>query len=310
MARQSADSTVYEIVIPNPDPEQPPRIIPLPYVLPGATFFDGAGSFESGEFEASVQSPRFLELGEHGRVRVLMGSGEDMLVAADGEVPVRRVSIDSDDEEGPTVTLSFENDASQVTPGTMLTAVLEDPSGINVLGTQPSNSILLEQDDSGFPVDVTSSFVLDEGEFTRGQLQYELPQEISPGRHTLVLRVSDMLENAGQAEIGFNVIPAGGAQISGHSVFPNPFRDRARFVIEVTSSTASDVELAIHTTDGRTIHRMRQSGVQGKIVLEWDGRDQRGDEVANGVYLYTVRASFQTERAFTEVSTGRVVRMR
>lgn len=310
MARESADSTVYLIVIPRPDPDDPPRIVELPYVLPGATFFDGTGRFEGGELETQLQSPRFLELGEHGRVRVLMGSGSDLLVAADGEVPVRRTSFASDDEEGPQVSLSFENDASQVTPGTTLTAVLEDPSGINVLGTQPSNSILLEQDDSGFPVDVTSLFRLDEGRFTRGQLEYELPQETSPGRHTLVLSVSDMLENASKAEIGFNVIPAGGAQISGHSVFPNPFRDRARFVVEVTSSSSSDVEITIHSTDGRTIQRLRRSGVQGKILLEWDGRDLRGDEVANGVYLYTVRASFQTERAFTEVSTGRVVRMR
>jgi hypothetical protein len=258
-------------------------------------------------------APAFMRFGQNGRVRILMESDTEMFVGASTQVPVEKRSITIEDDEPPRIELRFQNDARQVPPGTPLLATLEDESGINVLATTPANSIQLEFDDNGFPVDATNLFVLDEGEFTRGTLVYELPSGIPPGEHRVVLRASDMLNNLGATELAFKVIEAGGIDIAGHAAFPNPFRESTRFVVEVTSpeATASDVELTVFTVQGHAVKRLRsQLDQSGVVVLPWDGRDERGDEVANGVYLYRIQATFGTDPALTETVMGRIVRMR
>ena len=227
------------------------------------------------------------------------------------DVPVEQVSITNEDAQGPTIQLAFENNATQVTPGSTLTASIEDESGINVLGSKAVNSILLEFDESGFPIDLTSQFSLDPGEFTKGTLQYEIPSDLSPGEHTVTVSAADMLENVTVVEIRFEVIASGNLEIANHVVYPNPFREDTRFVVEVTGEGGATVELTVYTVDGKAVQRLTDQvdGNGGAMVIPWDGRDLRGDEVANGVYLYTVRASF-AEPGISEVVTGRVVRMR
>ena len=41
---------------------------------------------------------------------------------------------------------------------------------------------------------------------------------------------------------------------------------------------------------GRRVREWSQDGLSGENRLQWDGLDQRGDAVANGVYLLRVSA--------------------
>jgi hypothetical protein len=45
-------------------------------------------------------------------------------------------------------------------------------------------------------------------------------------------------------------------------------------------------------------------------VLAWDGRDARGDEIANGVYLYVVRGSAAGDPRHPAVVNGKIVLMK
>jgi len=162
-------------------------------------------------------------------------------------------------------------------------------------------------------VDVSELFQLDDGSYSRGSLEFKLPDVLSAGSHVLSLSAADMLSNVSVAELEFSVIEAGGIDIVGHAPFPNPFRTETRFVIELTSpaSTRSNVELDIYAVDGSPVESLRGTlDGSGKLVIAWDGRDRRGDEVANGTYVYTVRARFGTNPPVTEVVTGKIVRMR
>ncbi len=313
--RESLRNVQFEYFIdPNPEPGDAPFV--LPYRLDGGSFFTGTGTYESGEARAEVLAPAFMRFGTEGRVRVLLESGTEMFVGLVEPIPVERVDITIDDDDGPSIELAFVNNARQVTAGSQLTARIVDPSGVNVLATVPANSIQLEFDDNGFATDVTPLFQLDEGRFDRGEMAYELPVDLSPGPHTIKLSASDMLSNLSSAEISFTVIAAGGIDIAGHSVYPNPFTNDTRILVEVTSPNTPaavpvEVDVTVFTTSGHRVKRLSGALDQGGVViLPWDGRDDDGDEIANGTYLYTVRATFQTQPPLTETSTGRIVRMR
>jgi flagellar hook assembly protein FlgD len=79
--------------------------------------------------------------------------------------------------------------------------------------------------------------------------------------------------------------------------YPNPMRDETTFFSFILSADVDRVVIAIYTVNGRKVHEM--NGLAGRAgynpapgdpAIEWDGRDEDGDEMANGVYLYRVRA--------------------
>ncbi|MBN1448909.1 MAG: hypothetical protein JXA28_13350, partial [Bacteroidetes bacterium] len=93
--------------------------------------------------------------------------------------------------------------------------------------------------------------------------------------------------------------------------YPNPFQDETAFTFLLTGAEMpQDVEVKIYTVSGRLIRRLSYPGLSMRIgynALKWDGRDQDGDQLANGVYFYKVVAKFP-DTSFEEI--GRMAVMR
>ncbi len=70
--------------------------------------------------------------------------------------------------------------------------------------------------------------------------------------------------------------------------FPNPMADNTRFLFESGAAQGSGT-IRVFSTAGRVVARIPFSfGGGGAGVVEWNGRDDEGDELANGTYLYRV----------------------
>jgi hypothetical protein len=285
----------------------------LKYVLPGNSFFSGRGSFSGSSALASLRTPAVMRLGHAGRVRMLIENGSQMSVGVADSLPVEKGALDTDDNVGPEIEFSNFSIGETLHPGQDLIAVVEDSSGVNVLGSVAANSILAEFDESGVSVDFTDRFVLDDSSYTRGTVRITLPEDISQGSHSLTLSAGDMAGNVTLHDIEFDVVVAVQTGITRHAPFPNPFSGSTRFVVEVRSTLPGAVELTLdlYTVGGAHVESLNASiDGSGRVILPWEGRDRRGDDVANGTYLYVVRARFGGSPPFTETSTGRVVLMR
>jgi len=71
--------------------------------------------------------------------------------------------------------------------------------------------------------------------------------------------------------------------------YPNPFNPTTTITYEIPK--ASEVNLTIYNTLGqkiRTLINRKQNA--GKHEVIWDGKDEIGNEVASGIYLYQLRA--------------------
>ena len=84
--------------------------------------------------------------------------------------------------------------------------------------------------------------------------------------------------------------------------YPNPFSTSTRFVFTLTGSVVpDDVLIQIMTVTGRIIKEINEDELGpvqiGRNITEyaWDGTDQFGDPLANGVYLYRVIAKINGE---------------
>jgi len=79
--------------------------------------------------------------------------------------------------------------------------------------------------------------------------------------------------------------------------YPNPMSTQTTFAFRVEGGQTEDLEnfrLRIYTVAGRLIREFGARDLQtgrlrvGWNLLPWDGRDEDGDRVATGVYLYRV----------------------
>ncbi len=89
-------------------------------------------------------------------------------------------------------------------------------------------------------------------------------------------------------------------------VYPNPLSDEADFLFQL--SAEADVRVDIFTVAGHRVRTLSSRGNPGYNTLTWDGRDQEGDRMANGTYLYIVRAGRGGERV--ESPVGRLALIR
>ncbi|WP_107039841.1 putative type IX secretion system sortase PorU2 [Brumimicrobium mesophilum] len=84
--------------------------------------------------------------------------------------------------------------------------------------------------------------------------------------------------------------------------YPNPFSTSTRFVFTLTGTEVpEDMIIQIMTVTGRIVREITEDELGfiriGRNITEyaWDGRDEFGDPLANGVYLYRMKAKINGE---------------
>jgi hypothetical protein len=111
-------------------------------------------------------------------------------------------------------------------------------------------------------------------------LTYNSPK-LEPREYQLRLTASDLDGNTGESEITFHV--HGKLQLVEPLNYPNPFTRDTTVTCELTKP-AESLTVKIYTLTGRLIKQLKTEAPAGFIKLEWDGKDDDGNEVANGVY--------------------------
>jgi hypothetical protein len=122
------------------------------------------------------------------------------------------------------------------------------------------------------------------------------PYFAKDGDYELIVTGKDRSENtAGNIEykVGFQVINK--AMISNLLNYPNPFTTSTAFVFYVTGSEVpQNIRIQIMTITGKIVRDITKDELGplhiGRNITEfkWDGTDQYGQKLANGIYLYRV----------------------
>ena len=279
------------------------------YWLPGATVFHGSGTADADTLRIPFKVPVQLSYGDAGRVRLIVSAPEGDYAVAQELPVVQAATGEVDDVVGPSIELAFADGRYRVKAGTLLQATVSDTSGVSILGTTPLNSLLLTFDDSDFQSDVSENFVFDSGSYTSGSIAVELPDDLELGAHTAALLASDVLGNVGSDTVSFQLVAGDQVAIDDVTLFPNPTSGPARLIFEL--SDPMTVRWTIFTLAGHRIYsQTRNFSTAGPQVMHWDGRDDAGDELANGVYLFVLKGfGFDDEGHRLDVS-GKLVVMK
>lgn len=240
----------------------------------------GEGNYEPGD------SFRFETKGV-GRVRA--------------EVPIlgRLALMRSSDTIPPDLQLTVGKqnfiDGDPVSKEPLIQATLTDNSGIDYITR--AISLEISQDNREFKLIPQTEYRLSHRPGSNQVvLNYQSP-ELEPGTYQVRLTASDVEGNESVDEIEFRVHKI--LQLLRAMNFENPFRHETTITCELTSA-ADYVTMKIYSVSGRLVREFEEAAPAGFMMVHWDGLDEDGEEVANGVYYCKIRVTMSGQKDLTD----------
>lgn len=201
------------------------------------------------------------------------------------------------DNTGPEVQL-YMNDAKFVYGGLTnenpdLYAILKDQNGINTVGNGIGHDVTAILDaNTENAIVLNDYYQSDLNSYKSGSIRYPFT-ELSEGKHTLDFKAWDVYNNSTKSYTEFVVAKSAELALSHVLNYPNPFTTKTSFYFEQNQCCQSlEVELQIFTVSGKLVKNFSQfvytEGFRSSPI-EWDGRDDFGDKIGKGVYIYKLK---------------------
>jgi hypothetical protein len=169
-----------------------------------------------------------------------------------------------------------------------------DDYGMNVSGASLGHDLTAILDGNVLETIVLNDFYQSEtNNFRKGSAIYPM-RNLAPGRHTLQVKGWDIANNSGEGYTEFVVAENGQSALQHVLNYPNPFTTNTYFQFEHTLAGQNlDVQVHIFTVSGKLVKTIQQSlssdSYRISDEIAWDGRDEYGDALARGVYVYRVK---------------------
>jgi hypothetical protein len=198
------------------------------------------------------------------------------------------------DNDGPQVNL-FLNDKNFAPGGLtnekpILFADLLDSSGINTIGSGIGHDISVILDaNSSKPIILNDYYEANLNSYQSGRVRYPY-NKLDEGKHTLTFKVWDIQNNSTTVNTDF--IVASSAELALEHVlnYPNPFTTHTKFMFQHNQAcNPLKVIVQVYTISGKIVKTLQKSTNcvgSSSEGIEWDGRDDYGDKLGRGVYIY------------------------
>lgn len=138
------------------------------------------------------------------------------------------------------------------------------------------------------------------------------PELIQDGNYQLLVQAKDKSQNlSGVVDYRINFGIENQASITQVLNYPNPFSTSTRFVFTITGSEVpTNFKIQIMNVSGKVVKEIFEDELGplhvGRNITRyaWDGKDQFGDQLANGVYLYRVMTKLNGENIKRKETTA------
>jgi len=206
----------------------------------------------------------------------------------------------------------------------MLLACVKDNTGINSTGAGIGHDITVVLD--GDIVNTTALndyFSSGDGngcsfgdlqDYQKGYVTFPF-RNLTPGEHQLVFKVWDINNNSTSSTLNFVVKDESEKKLTVNRLlnWPNPFTNKTYVQFEHNCDDILDVNVQIYTITGKIVRTLSTSisaepFLQGfrtpRQAIEWDGKDDFGDTVAKGTYIFKIFARSQNQEKCSGSATA------
>jgi hypothetical protein len=275
------------------------RIIELPemnyqMLSQGGILFKSRVSVENGRFSTEFTVPKDISYeNKNGKVVFYANNGQDDAIGYTNKVIIGGTDTTRvNDGKGPEIEISYDgeqdNGNNLIGPNSELKIKLIDQTGLNTTGTGIGHRLEgILNDDENNAIDFTNYFIGDLNSGGKsGIVDYRF-NGLSTGDYKLKVKAWDVFNNSSEQISYFNVVDDKDLVVRDLFNYPNPFSSNTSFTFQHNLDGALDIRVKIYTVAGRLIKVLEEKSITDKSVrIDWDGKDEDGNSIANGTYLY------------------------
>jgi len=279
-------------------------LIIMDFTTLGEVVFKGQASIENGLFEFDFIVPRDVGIPVgNGKVSFYAQTSSPLSDQAGANFDIKIGGINEnapEDNIGPVINL-FMNDENFVSGGITnespnLLAKLQDDNGINTASGIGHDITAVIDGDETNPIILNDYYQANVDDYTNGVVTYPF-RDLEPGLHTLTLKAWDVYNNSATSEIQFIVYDKDEELVIDNVLnYPNPFVSYTEFWFNHNSAEPLDVSVQIFTVSGKLVRTLNGQTTGGNKAVSsvskdivWDGRDDFGDKIGKGVYVYKLK---------------------
>lgn len=285
------------------------QLIILDFITLGEALFNGKATVVNGTFEFEFVMPRDTQ--------IPVGNGRVSFYAQRNSVLEDQTGVNLDiivgglnenapaDDQGPIINL-FMNDESFVSGGItndspILIAKLQDENGMNTASGIGHDMIAILDGDESNPYVLNEYYQAEVDDYTKGTLNYKL-RDLEDGLHTVTVKAWDVYNNSSTQDLQFIVAGNDSLEITQVLNYPNPFVSYTEFWFNHNRPFEPlEVQVQVFTVTGKVVWTKNEIITTDGFLsrdLTWDGKDDFGDRIGKGVYVYkiTVKSTLTNKR--------------
>jgi len=263
--------------------------------MQGGLIFKGSATVSNGAFSTEFVVPKDISYENlNGRVVAYfsnptidgIGFTSNIIVGGTDQTTLN-------DNKGPEIEIFFDDTnfagSYLVNPNFTLIAKLKDQTGLNTTGTGIGHKLeAILNEDATKTFDLTNSFVGDLNSGGKSGLAKYSFNSMPLGDYKVKVKAWDVFNNLSTQESAFTVVSAEkGIVVRDVVNYPNPMTSSTTFTFQHNYNSSFNVKIKVYTIAGRLIKTIEQNDLLEKFVkVDWDGRDEDGNQIANGTYLY------------------------
>ncbi|WP_297335132.1 type IX secretion system sortase PorU [Algoriphagus sp.] len=219
----------------------------------------------------------------------------------------------AEDEAGPIVNLWVDGipaDQAESFQTRQIPAeiTLEDRSGIDISGLDPSKNLILQVNDSP-PVILNNDYQALEGDFIRGKVNLTLTA-LREGSNQVRITAFDLAGNETTRTYPIEVAGSERIQILSHSTFPNPTSLQSKFEINHNRPGENlNLILVVYTSEGRILFEDSLRLVEADAVIDdlsWIFLQNQTKYPAKGTYIYKIALQSEVDQT-TAIASGKII---
>ena len=212
------------------------------------------------------------------------------------------------DNLGPEIDIFFDD--RSFTPGgetgvePLLLVDLADENGINLSTTSIGHDIIATLEANEERIVLNEFYEPSIDRIGEGTVTYQM-SELEEGPHRIYVKAWDILNNSNEEAMDFLVVRNQDGMLSNILNYPNPLSTSTQFLFDHDFRGGSlDISVDIFTLSGQLIKTIQETrGASGRTVdgITWDARDDGGNVLPSGLYLYKINVT-SPERGETRES--------
>lgn len=295
---------IFPIIFDKPDTfntlvNNPLASLPMRFQMQNNVIYRGRSSVNNGKFTFNFIVPKdisyqvgFGKFSAYAKSDSADATGysNQLLIGATSDSLVQ-------DKDGPKLNLYLNSEGfvngSVTDQNPLFIAKLYDENGINTTGRGIGRDLTMVIDnDQSKRIVLNDYYQAQINAYQEGEVRYQF-KDLKPGKHTIVFRAFDVFNNVSEATLDFEIKLADQPVIDHLLNFPNPFTNFTTFHFDHNQAGQGiQTSIQIFTVDGRLVKTLLFEGLANGNhfdQINWDAKDEYGDKLANGVYIYKAK---------------------